>query len=369
MLWATSGRFKDAAFLCCCVDPSALATATDFERNYFRGAPPSLLNGFIDNQADFPTFQAKLGCQGFFIFDAARNLKVSGTVPWMQHRDAAFRDLERNLRQVLPYAAAPVGRQFRVIGLTSAKGSLLNGQVGEVTSAGDNGRWLIRLDATSEPLALKPDNLEEPMLGMWVRVAGLTSAKGLSLNGQVGEIVGGTDSGRVSVRLSRETVALRRENLEEVDKPEVDHLEAVDSVGHAEMDADHERCIAALRALKAQLTVPTLRTARAELAEHFVHEEELLRKADFGGAAGDDQSSGIAGLGALESHTKDHSRIVALADEALAKLDGACDSIEGAVPVGIAAELIRSFAEHATLYDALYVDKLESHSSVASPAA
>merc|ERR1719346_666648 len=117
MQWAVGGRFKDVAFLCCCVDQAALATAKDFERNYFGGAPASLLNGFIDSQSDFPTFQAKLGCQGFAIFDAARNLKVSGTQPWMQYRDGAFRDLESQLRGVLPYAPPPLGRRLRVSGL------------------------------------------------------------------------------------------------------------------------------------------------------------------------------------------------------------------------------------------------------------
>lgn len=364
LLWAASGRFKDAAFLCCCVDPSALATARDFERNYFGGAPAALLNGFIDSQADFPTFQAKLGCQGFAIFDAARNLKVSGTLPWMQHRDAAFRDLEGNLRAVLPYAPAPIGRRLRVAGLTSAKGAALNGQVGEVTGCGDNGRWLLRLECIAEPMALKPDNLEEPLLGRWVRVSGLTSTKGQTLNGQIGEVIGGADAGRISVRLGQESVALRFENLVEVDKPEAGELAGLESVGHDAMDADHERCVAALRTLKEELTVQSLRAARCEIKTHFEHEEELLRKAGFGASGG--ESSSVSGLSAFESHVKDHRRIVALADEALEKLANAC-SMQGNVPKPAAAALIAAFVEHAELYDALYVGKLDA--PAAAPAA
>lgn len=363
MLWAASGRFKDVAFLCCCVDPNALATAKDFEQNYFRGAPVSLLNGFIDSQADFPTFQANLGCQGFAIFDAARNLKISGTQPWTQHRDRAFRDLESQLRSVLPYAPPPLGRRLRVAGLASAKGSILNGQVGDVIGAGDNGRWLLRLDGVAEPLALKPDNLEEPMLGLYVRVSGLTSAKGLTLNGQIGEVIGGADADRVSVRLSQETLALRRDNLEEVEKPELE-LNTLESVGHDAMDEDHEECLAALRALKEKLTVPTLRTVRDAFASHFQREEELLRSVAFGGCT--DASAGVPGLTAFEGHAQDHKRIVAIAEDALVKLDQACDSIEGAVPATTAAALSRAFVEHATLYDALYVGKLET---TAAPAA
>lgn len=306
MLWASSGRFKDAAFLCCCVDPDPLATALDFERNYFGGAPASLLNAFIDSRADFPNFQASLGCQGFAIFDAARRLKISGTLPWTQHRDVAFRDLESKLRQILPQTPAPVGRRLRVTGLSSAKGSVLNGREGEVMGSADNGRWLVLVDGAAEPMALKPDNLEEPT---------------------------------------------------KVQKSEVDELDTVDSVGHDDMDADHDRCIAALRTLRAKLSRPALRAARAELAEHFRHEEELLGGVGFGAAAGPQ------GLSAFDSHIKDHNRIVAMADEALAKLDGACDSVEGAVPQATAASLIRSFVEHATLYDALYIGKLEPRAS------
>jgi len=97
MQWAASGRFTDIAFLCCCMDSRALTTALEFERNYFEGAPPSLLNAFIDNRADLPTFKTQLGCGGFVIFDSARNLKVAATKPWQQYREGAFRDLEDRL--------------------------------------------------------------------------------------------------------------------------------------------------------------------------------------------------------------------------------------------------------------------------------
>lgn len=96
--WAASCRFENVAFLCCCLDKRALPTALEFERAYFAGAPPSLLNAFIDDRADLPTFKTQLGCGGFAIFDAARNLKVPATLPWLQYRDGAFRDLEENLK-------------------------------------------------------------------------------------------------------------------------------------------------------------------------------------------------------------------------------------------------------------------------------
>jgi len=102
MQWAISGRFPSVGFLCCSVDPDAWRTAVDFERNYFAGAPPFLLNAFIENEQDFPTFPYQLGCGGFAVFDAARNLKVQATLPWGQYREGAFRDVERILLSMHP---------------------------------------------------------------------------------------------------------------------------------------------------------------------------------------------------------------------------------------------------------------------------
>jgi len=254
MEWAISGRFEGVAFVCCCVDPDALYTAVDFERNYFAGAPPSLLNVFIDDRADFPRFETQLGCQGFVVFDAARSLKVPATLPWSQHRDGAFHDLERVLR---------VMDQNHNFGNALPETTMQKGN----------------MDA--EPASI-----------------------------------------------------------------------VVDSVGHPGMDSEHERCAVALRSLQDKLSVQTLRAARAELLEHFQHEETMLRVIGFG-ASGDKSS-----LSAFDGHIKDHNRIVGIADAALSKLDSACDTSEGAVPKHVSIALAKAFVEHATLYDALYVGKI-----------
>lgn len=354
-----SGSFNDVGFLCVCVDSNALPTAVDFSRNYFTGAPKSLLNAYIDNQADFPSFQAQLGCQGFIIFDGAGQIKVPSTSAWMQHRDRAFRDVESKLRVLLPKAPAPVGRKVRVAGLTSAKGLELNGQVGEVLGASGHDRWLVRLAGAETPIAMRPENLDDAMVGRRVRVAGLTSAKGSALNGQVGDVAGRAENGRLLVRLGAETVAIRSENLEELTEAEQDEgdLAAVASVNHDGMDKDHELCADALRALLQSLSVPSLRRARDELAGHFEREEVLLREEGFGASAAPDSALGGT-FSALDGHVADHQRIVAIADDALGKLEGACDSIEGSVPKAVATDLARAFREHATLYDSLYADKL-----------
>jgi len=149
--WASGGKFPNAAFLCICVDPNALATAKEFGQLYFGSAPNSLLNGFIDSQADFPKFQAQLGCQGFIIYNSANQIVTPKTLPFMQYREGAFRDVEGKLCQLLQPAApqnplnAPLGQHVKIVKLTSSSGMLLNGQLGEVVGSTENGRFLVKI--------------------------------------------------------------------------------------------------------------------------------------------------------------------------------------------------------------------------------
>lgn len=303
-----NGSLKDVCFLCVCVDPNALGTAVDFSRNYFNGASSSLWNGFIDNRADFPDFQAQLGCQGFIIFDGAGQIKVPKSAQWNQDRERAFRNIEGQLRAILPKAQVPVGRKVRVVGLASKKGLEINGRLGEVLGASGPERWSVQVAGDEKPMALRPENLEEC-----------------------------TDE------------PCEAESDEE-------DVVAVASVNHDGMDKDHELCEDALRGLLQTLCKPSLRKVRAALADHFEREETLLREEGFGAdKRGKDESGSM--FSAMENHVKDHKRIVALADDAHIKLDGACDSVQGSVPKVVAKGLARAFREHADLYDSLYAEK------------
>lgn len=366
--WAASGKFPNAAFLCVCVDPNALATAKEFSQLYFSSAPDSLINGYIDDRSDFPNFHAQLGCQGFIVFNGSHELVAQSTLPWMQYRDAAFRDVEGKVGQLLQAGApknpanAPVGQHVRIINLTSTAGQELNGQLGTISGSFDNGRYSVQL--TSGAKAFKPENLEDATdapIGKSVKVAGLTSAKGTELNGQVGEILGGTANGRYLVQLSDCTMALRPENLLEQENgmTNASCLDQLQSVGHSTMDAEHESCAQALRELSEKLTVESLQRAREELSKHFDHEELLLKETGFGGSENSGGSN--SDFSAIGSHVKDHKRIISLADDALSKLQGVCaasDALGGTVPKNVASDLIRAFLEHANMYDALYEGKL-----------
>mmetsp|Transcript_115562 Transcript_115562/g.326688 ORF Transcript_115562/g.326688 Transcript_115562/m.326688 type:complete len:392 (-) Transcript_115562:346-1521(-) len=379
--WAGSTKFKNTGFLCICVDPNAQATANEFGQLYFTSAPDSLINGFIESQSDFPNFQAQLGCQGFIIYNAARQLFATKTLPFMQYREHAFRDVEGKLFQLLQPPPpsnplnAPLGQCVRIVNLASESGKALNGQVGEVVGSTESGRFLVKVGDASK--AMRPENLEDATdapVGKRLQVVGLTSEKGQKLNGQVGEVLGGTKSGRYIVRLSDTTMSLKKENLQDPKDDDVNvtqYLSGVASVGHDMMDAQHNTCIRALEALWQDLTVKSLKRAREELQAHFSDEEMLLQESRFGQTAdlNPDSNKATNDFSAFASHTADHKRIIALADEALSSLRNVCEASDahgGTVPKQVVASLCKAFAEHAEMYDALYEGKIDAPRPTAS---
>lgn len=369
--WAASGRFPKTGFLCICVDPSAVGTAQEFGQLYFAAAPASLVNGFIDSRNDFPNFQAQLGCQGFVIFNSRHQIVVPSSAAFMQYREGAFRDVEGKLSHLLQPPApenpmnAPVGQQVRIVNLSSSAGAALNGQIGEVVGSTDAGRYQVKLGESTK--ALQPANLEDATgapVGKMVKVFGLTSEKGSKLNGQDGEVLGGMANGRYIVKLSGATMALRKENLKEAAEEEFDAsiLQSVGSVGHSDMDAQHDTCKDVLAELCENLSVKALKRTRDELKNHFDDEERVLAESGFGGSAGNDGYKETSNdFGAMKGHVFDHQRIVALVDDAISKLSNVCDTSDsygGTVPKAVAATVCKAFVEHAKLYDALYEGKL-----------
>jgi len=366
--WAVSGMFPGIGFLCICVDPNAYGTAQEFSKLYFSSAPDSLLNGYCESQSDFPNFEAQLGCQGFIIFNASHQIAVARTLPWNQNRQRAFWDVEGKLSQFLAPSTenplqAPVGQYVKITGLKSAAGAELNGQHGEVAGSTENGRIVVKLGGCTK--SFLPANLVDAAdapIGRRVKVKGLTSAKGMSLNGQVGEVRGSLQNGRYIIKFTSGTISLQKDNLEEVleanegSQQQLTRINGVHSVNHQGMDDQHDLCITALNELSQKLSKPALRRVRDELASHFADEEALLQNSRFGTAACCEGNSEFSALG---SHVKDHKRIITMAEDALETLQNACDG-EGTVPVKIVADLCTAFVDHAELYDSLYADKLAS---------
>lgn len=125
------------------------------------------------------------------------------------------------------------------------------------------------------------------------------------------------------------------------------------------MDSQHDDCVKALNDLMHRLSVQALRIARDELAKHFDDEERLLKKSGFAQRGVDTCGDGANDFSALGTHIADHQRIVKIANDALVSLEAACEASEGAVPKKVAVGLCKAFVEHASMYDALYVGKLD----------
>jgi hypothetical protein len=100
------------------------------------------------------------------------------------------------------------------------------------------------------------------------------------------------------------------------------------SVGVHVMDDEHQACAAALKELFLRRTRAALERVMATLESHFAHEEALMVSFQFGGDHGRSEFS------ALNSHAKDHQRILQigrnelqrLLDEEQRQKDAACTS-------------------------------------------
>jgi len=116
------------------------------------------------------------------------------------------------------------------------------------------------------------------------------------------------------------------------------------------LDAEHEECATALRNLAALRTPAALRAVREVYASHFTHEEALLDAhlyEEAGAAAG----GFSAAAGQRRSHFADHKRL-------LAELDGALQAANDLVPARFVDAVLRSFEQHANMYDTTYAEPL-----------
>ena len=281
-----------------CVD--GVGVARSFSKMFLRTA----LNVVVDG-GDIPQIPLQLGCSGYVMVDAAGTIVTTKTASFLDYDQRAFRDVENRLAPLL---------------------------AGPADGGGDGGF------AVGAPVTLQ----------------GLKNA---AFNGRAG-VVAPTPpdvraAGRVAVDVGGKVFALNKENVvpaepaakkaktaadtfsdDEDDEAAMPALEASppESVGHADLDAEHAAIYAKLAALAADPgDGAALRAARDEFAAHAAHEEAMMADAGFGGAAEDP-------LSAAASHRKDHERICALAD------------------AGEAAAFAAAIAKHTATFDARYVD-------------
>jgi len=127
----------------------------------------------------------------------------------------------------------------------------------------------------------------------------------------------------------------------------------VPSVKVAVLDAEHERCEAALARLAERRDTEALRELLCAYEEHFTHEEQLLDEHLY---AGIDQVVGFsADKGARTSHFGDHEGMLSMIRKMLS--DGSTSS---AIPAAEVQRLALDFERHATSYDGAYADRLSA---------
>jgi hypothetical protein len=108
------------------------------------------------------------------------------------------------------------------------------------------------------------------------------------------------------------------DNQKKKKKATVSTIEAPPLTGIVEMDEEHRDCTVALNhLLQYSTSIPALQAAVDVLAEHFGHEEELL-KTKYGRNNDDDDS--FPSFSPCRSHQKDHERILAIGRAELQRL-------------------------------------------------
>mmetsp|Transcript_27373 Transcript_27373/g.59816 ORF Transcript_27373/g.59816 Transcript_27373/m.59816 type:complete len:128 (+) Transcript_27373:1067-1450(+) len=117
------------------------------------------------------------------------------------------------------------------------------------------------------------------------------------------------------------------------------------------MDAEHQECVELINALAEHRSRAALEAVLSEFLGHFQHEEAMLEECGFGGGGGQ--------FSALESHKKEHQRILRMLEHQLAELPaGGADTDAPDGPKVVSAAFVRQvisdFVEHAEHYDSKY---------------
>ena len=107
---------------------------------------------------------------------------------------------------------------------------------------------------------------------------------------------------------------------------EIKELKPPSSVGVARMDREHEECTDALNALLRIPSMTNLQTLLHILADHFEHEENLMKQYEFGERKNDDESS--RQFSALSSHITDHQFILSIGQSELETMMQAMNEVD-----------------------------------------
>ena len=386
--WA-SKYFGLASFICVSCDGPGLAST--FAK---RLQLSKCLLTYVDGR-NGPTW-GQLGCNGFILLDAQGNVACKQTSAYLEVQQLAFDDVESRLDSMLadgPPPALSPGQHVELHGLSKSE---LNGTRGYVVGAADasTGRIAVRT-YLGKMIAVRPENLRGLEDG-----GGEEGAEGFD------DVTGGCDAKKKAKTCDKQACDKRACGQQACDKsPRVDAdampermkraleqppappappktegvapLAAIESVHVEALDAEHEECAAALARLAEAPTREAIEGVIAAYTEHFAHEEALLDEhlytpeATAAGKAG----GFSAAAGQRRSHFADHKRLLVDLQLRAAALPS------GGPPTGPKAwihipggekpdvfvdKVLRSFEQHANVYDASYAAPLAAKLAEAS---
>lgn len=355
-LWAQGPLGGHVDFLCVCVE--SLEVALMFGRMFkFQ----HVTNCWIPNPADMPRY-GQLGCSGFVVLDGDGKFLRKKTSAFLQMGEDAFRDLEYVVRRAMPTSTPPTPpllhadypyRAGAAVSLDGLKNTPeLNGQTGTILNfSTSSGRFQVQLKKSGRSVSVRP-----------CCVAPLEAAPG----------GGGADVANASSHKEEEKESTKRPRVEEQQQVKETGEKFPGSVGVASMDKEHEMCWAAIEKLRKEASgeggggggvLAALEAVRAEMAEHFAEEEQLMIASGFGG-------NPETSFSAVTGHKKDHQRIlreiVGLQDSLSASPPSCCSNGEEKQQQlqpqlqEVARRVALSFTTHVRLFDKLYDGKLNT---------
>jgi len=364
--WAASSKY-DCNFLCVCVlgDRQAVSLAKNM------GSEMKLthcVNGFIDNEKDLPRY-GQLGCQGFIILNSEHRVISTGTSPFMQVRDLAFKHVETLIDAICkrgPLPAICPGEFVEFVNIPEGKADLA-GEPGICLRLGEGNqnavvqvmRGRLRGKAFEVPImAIRKlqDGDSDDEQGSCAQGGCSTGAcKSGTSNGCTtgncsigGSTAGGCTTGGCTTG-SCATGPCSESNCNSgvaLSEGQVDSFLDLVSVKVPSMDAEHEECASALRELVKARTNKALVDVLNHLSEHFAHEESLFDEYGFGVHVNEQFS-------AKKTHIEDHKRIL---DKIRQQVSAKVDNVSGT----FIQDLLKDFHDHTSRYDTQYSDLLSS---------
>ena len=138
---------------------------------------------------------------------------------------------------------------------------------------------------------------------------------------------------------------------------DVQVLEAIVSVNHAELDRQHKVCADALEKLRVKSDILSLEAVLSAYEEHFAFEESLLDNHLYKNIGTTQKNTGFSAIqDSRRSHYKDHARLIDEIRALLTRMNNEENIVH--IASSFVDRVLRNFENHANIYDDSYKDAL-----------